>query len=396
MLFKIIYMFLAGSVSIVVEGFFIERFLNICRNKKIFLQDLHRENNTYIKAKILKSDFKEIARIAKKTKCKLKIEKKSGVPFFINKYRKRKIFAVAILVIAIFIFIMTKFIWNIEVFGNEKISSEEIIGLVNEYGIKTGKLKSNIDTEKISTAIRLERKDISWIGITVKGTNAIITIEEITEKPEIVDKNEICNIVSSKDATISKIVVQNGTARVAEGDEVKAGDILVEGIMEGEHTGIRQVHAEADVFGKNCYEKEKKEEFIQNETIKTGNEEKKSEICINNFKINFNKGVSKFENYDTIITSQKVKLFSNFYLPIEIKKITNIELVNEPKTYTEEELKLKIEKEIDKELENEYEISKYEDKYKKRDVEVNPENNGLKVKVIYEIQEDIGIKKNVE
>ena len=166
--------------------------------------------------------------------------------------------------------------------------------------------------------------------------------------------------------------------------------------MEGEHTGIRQVRAEANVFGKNCYEKEKKEEFVQNETVKTGNEEKKREICINKFKINFNKGVSKFENYDTIITSRKVKFFSNFYLPIEIKKITNVEIINQPRTYSEEELKIKIEKEIDEELEKEYQISKYEDKYKKRDVEVNPENNGLKVKVIYEIQEDIGIKKNID
>ena len=54
MILRVIYMFFAGYVSIVVEGFFIERFLNICRNKKIFLQDLHRENSTYIKAKILK------------------------------------------------------------------------------------------------------------------------------------------------------------------------------------------------------------------------------------------------------------------------------------------------------------------------------------------------------
>ena len=275
MLFRIIYMFFAGYVSIIVEGFFIERFLNICRNKKIYLQELHRENSTYIKAKILKSDFREIANIAKKTKCKVKIEKKSGVPFFISKYRKRKVFAVAILVIAIFIFTMTKFIWNIEVNGNEKISSEEVVNLVNEYGIKIGKFKSNIDTEKISTLIRLKREDLSWIGITIKGTNAIITVEETTEKPEIIDKNEICNIVATKDAVISKLVVQNGTPRVVEGDTVKAGDILVEGVMEGEHTGIRQVRAEANVFGKNCYEKEKKEEFVQNETVKTGNYEKK-------------------------------------------------------------------------------------------------------------------------
>ena len=144
------------------------------------MQDLHRENNTYIKVKILKSDFKEIRHIAKKTKCKVKIEKKAGIPFYINKYRKRKIFVIAILVIAIFIFALTKFIWNIEVVGNEKISKEEIIELVSEYGIKQGKLKSNINEEKISNAIRLKRDDLSWIGISIKGTNAIITIRAVS------------------------------------------------------------------------------------------------------------------------------------------------------------------------------------------------------------------------
>ena len=90
MIFKIIYMFCAGFVEIKVEGFFIERFLNICRNKNIILQDLQKEKGTYLNVKILKSDFKEIRHIAKKTKCKVKIEKKSGIPFFVNRYRKRK------------------------------------------------------------------------------------------------------------------------------------------------------------------------------------------------------------------------------------------------------------------------------------------------------------------
>lgn len=394
MIFKMIYMFFAGYINLSIEGFFVERFINICINKNIILQDLHRENNTYIKVKILKSDFKEIRHIAKKTKCKVKIEKKAGVPFFINKYRKRKIFVIAVLVIAIFIFVSTKFIWNIEVAGNEKISEEEILELVSEYGIKQGKLKANINEEKISNSIRLKRNDLSWIGINMKGTNVIITVREAIEMPEIIDKNEICNIIATKDATISKIVVQSGTARVAVGDEVKKGDILVEGIMEGVNTGNREVHSEANIYGKNYYEKEKKESFVQNIKSKTGNEEQKNEICINKFKINFNKGVSKFENYDTISTSKKVKLFSNFYLPIEIKKTTNIEIVNEQKVYSEEELKEKIEKELEEELEKEYGISKYDEKDKKRDIEVNLENDGITVKLMYEIQEDIGTKAN--
>ena len=72
MFFKIIYMFFAGFVTIEVEGFFIERFLNICRNKNILLQDLSRDMNTYIKVKILKSDFKDYLNNSKFLKSLLK------------------------------------------------------------------------------------------------------------------------------------------------------------------------------------------------------------------------------------------------------------------------------------------------------------------------------------
>lgn len=396
MILKFIYMFLAGFVTIEVEGFFIERFLNICMNKKILLQDLSKEKNTYIKVKILKSDFKEIKHIARKTKCKVKIKKKSGIPFVINKYRKRKIFAVAILVIAIFVFIITKFVWNVEIIGNEKIPTEDIKKLVAEYGMTEGKLKSDINVEKISNLIRLNRDDIAWIGISLKGTNAIVEIEEVIEKPEIIEKDKICNIVAKEDAIISKIIVQNGTARVQVGDEVKKGDLLVEGIMEGTYTDSRKVHAEATILGKIIYEKEKKEAFLQNEKIKTGNEEEKIEICINNFKINFNKGVSKFENYDTITTNNKLKIFSDFYFPITLKKHTNLEYEINQKEYTQEELKEKLVKSLEEEIESEYEISKYEEKYKKREIYTNIENGEMLVRLVYEIQKEITAKEEVK
>ena len=393
MIFKLIYMFFSGYVTIVIEGFFIERFINICRNNNIILLDIEKANSTYLKVKILKSDFKDIRHIAKKTKCKIKIQKKNGLPFFINKYRKRKIFAIAILVIAIFIFVSTKFIWNIQIDGNEKITEEEIISMISEFGLSTGVLKKDIDVDKISNSIRLERDDISWIGISIKGTSAIITVKEAIEVPEVIDKNEICNIVANKDAIVSKLVVHNGTARVIVGDEVKKGDILVEGVMEGEHLGNRLVHADANVTGLIYFEKEKKEEFVQNRKIETGNMEIKREICMNNFKINLNKKLSNFENYDTIYSNHKIKLFSNFYLPIEVKKTTNLEIKNELVEYTEEELKEKIEKELEEELEKEYNISNYENKTK--NVEVNLEQDGIVLKLIYEIKEEIGEKIKV-
>src|SRR5699024_11537708 len=56
-------------------------------------------------------------------------------------------------------------------------------------------------------------------------------------------------------------------------------------------------------------------------------------IKFNNFKINFHKGVSKFEIYDTIETEHKFKIFSDFYLPISIIKTTNKEVEEIRKMY---------------------------------------------------------------
>lgn len=395
MIFKWLYLFFLGYTHITVEGFFVERFINICMSKGIILQNLHREKSTILKAKILKSDFKKIRSIAKKTKCRVHIEKKVGFPFIVNRYRKRKAFAITLGVIAIFIFSLTRFIWNIEIRGNKNVTEAEMIAAVNEHGIAIGKFKSKLDIEKITNAIRLERDDLSWVGIKIKGTNVIVEIVEATEKPEVIDKTKIANIVSDKKAIVSKIVVQNGTSRVNVGDEVNPGDLLVEGVMEGKYTGIRSVHAEATILGKIYYEKEKKEAFIQEIEEKTGNKEKKREIYINNFKINFNKGVSNFENYDTIRTNKKLRLFSNYYIPIEIVTIENIELQKTYKQFTEEELQRKLQDAIIKELEKEYEISKYPSEDVEKNVVVEKEDDGLKIKVIYAVQEEIGISQEV-
>lgn len=391
MIFKWLYMYIFGVVDITVEGFFIERFINICKTENIILWSSKVEKGTILKARISKSDFKMIRHIAKKTSCRVHMDRKNGLPFVMKKYKKRKIFAIALLVIAIFCFMITRFIWNIEVTGTENISKEEILSDLAKYGIEEGKLKSNIDLDEIKNEMRLGRNDLAWIGIEIKGTNVIVTVVEARQEPEIIDENTPCNIIADKSGTISKMIVRNGTARVNIGDTVNIGDMLVEGVMEGKYTGIREVNSDADIYCVSVYEKEKKEAFIQQIEERTGNEENNVEIYINNFKIFFNKGVPNFENCDTIRTYKKVKLFSNYYIPIEIVKVTNFELEKYFKTYTEEELTEKITNDLQNALNQELDISDLSNV----DTEVTStvDTDGVTVKVDYSVEEKIGTKE---
>ncbi len=221
MFFKILIYYILGYVNVSVEGYFIERFINICISKRILMWNLKRTKSTFLYANIGMKEFKKIREIAKITKCRVKIEKKKGLPFVLYKYKKRKLFFAFLIILVLFIFGLSNFVWNIDIIGNEKIATGEIMQEVNDSGLKVGILKHKIDTKEIINNIRFKRDDIAWIGINIRGTNVIVEVVEADSKPNIIDENEYCSIISDKEGVITKINVQNGTALVKEGDIVK-------------------------------------------------------------------------------------------------------------------------------------------------------------------------------
>ncbi|MBR1653457.1 MAG: sporulation protein YqfD [Clostridia bacterium] len=265
----------------------------------------------------------------------------------------------------------------------------EILQIIQSEGVDIGKYKNKIYLQAIINKIRLEREDVAWVGMEIKGTNLIVKVVEADAKPEIINEEEYCNIVANKDGIITKVEAQNGTPAVREGDTIKKGDVLIQGWIEGKYTDNRFVHAEGQVTAKVWYSEKEKVYYNQSYENQTGNKEKKYSLNINNFKINFFKTLSKFENYDTISTVKKLKITSNFYLPLEIVVNENFEKQKNQVTYDKNEakeiginnLKNKLESQIpNKEnISNIYINTKETDEY-------------LEVEVIYEVLENIGTK----
>lgn len=384
--------YFTGYVNIRVEGFFIERFINMCISKEILLMDIQREKSTIMYANVRLSEYKKLRQIAKKTKSKIKIKTKKGLPFTAHKYRKRKVFGALFLAVIIAMIISSNYIWNIEIIGNVNISQEEIRQTLEENGLTIGISKNNMDTNSVINKIRLNRDDIAWIGITVKGTNAIVKIKEMDKAPKVLDENAYCNIISNKTGIITKINVQNGTAAVKEGDIVEEGTILVNGYLEGKYTGIRYVHGSANIEAKIWYTKKEKAPLVQEVPVQTGNEEKKYSIKFKKNQINLFKTLSKFEKYDTINESKRIMLFSNFYLPVELVKTTNKEYELKKKNYTEDELIGVLTEKLKKEIEE-----GIVDQNNILNVNVNTysENGYVEVEVTYEVLENIGIEQEI-
>ena len=384
--------YLFGYVRITIEGYFIERLMNLCSNKSILMWNSKREKQTILEVNVGVKDFKEVVKLAKQAKCRVNIKQKKGIPFIFNRYRKRKIFFISLLLIIGVIAVLSNFVWNIEIVGNEKIQKDEILETLQKEGLQIGTVKSKVDTKEIINKMRLDRNDLAWVGVEIKGTNAIVKIVEADQKPEIIKEDEYCNIVAKKAGIIEKISAVNGTPLVQKGDVVKAGTPIIGGWLEGKFTGTRYVHANGSVQAKVWYSENVKIPLKQVVSKETGNEETKYSLRINNFTINFYKTLSKFQKYDTIEQNKKLKLFLDFYLPIEIVQKNNKELVEETINYTKEQARNKAVEEAKSKLEQQV-----EDKQNILNIYINYEETEeyIEAQVIYEVLEEIGTKEKI-
>ena len=104
------------------------------------------------------------------------------------------------------------------------------------------------------------------------------------------------------------------------------------------------------------------------------------------------KSIPKFEKYDTIEETKKLKLFSNFYLPIEFITDTYIEQKIEKKNYQPEEAKQILTQNLERQLSEE--VGENAQVVNKQ-INENEEADGIEIEVIYEVLENIGTKEKI-
>ena len=81
---------ISGTVEVEVQGFFTERYINLCKINNINIWNIKTIGGGIVRFSIAIKDFKKLRKISKKTKCKVKILKKEGIYFKLFKYRKRR------------------------------------------------------------------------------------------------------------------------------------------------------------------------------------------------------------------------------------------------------------------------------------------------------------------
>ncbi|KAB1439578.1 sporulation protein YqfD [Candidatus Galacturonibacter soehngenii] len=333
--------FIRGYLKIQVYGFSPERFINLCSNRNILIWGLENQNHQY-EMFLSVRDFKKLKPILKKTNTKLKITERHGLPFFLYKYRKRKMFFGGIILFSIILYILSLFIWDIDVSGNYSRTDNVILDFLSQNDVYHGMLKKQISCEQIEQMIRSEYDDIIWASAQIKGTRLLIRVQENTDVGMITENATPSDIIATKDCIITSIITRKGTPMVTQGSVVKKGDVLVSGRVDvyndnGEIADYQYYAADADIYAKTL--EEYNEEFDIKYTSKnyTENEKLRFYLRILNKKINIRSGKISYNEYDMITNESQLKIGNNFYLPFILGKVQIKEYVSTTSTYTKDE-----------------------------------------------------------
>ena len=379
---------LTGVVTVQIEGFFTERFINLCKINNIKIWDIRNIVKGIIRFKMNIKDFKKLRKISKKTKCKVLIKEKKGIYFTLFKYRKRKLVFVLLFLVIIFSISFSTFVWNIEVIGNETISKEEIIDNLKESGLFIGKSKIGLDKKDIVNNFRTKMNDVSWTGLEIDGTKAIIKVVEKTRIDENnVQKINPGDVVATKSGVITKIVAEKGTSKCKVMDYVEKGNVLIEGnVYSRDNEIMEEVPAKGYAMIDSIYAFEK--DYLLKKTEKKYTGKKRTTFGITvDYKENMLNYLNKSKKYDITKQSKSIRIFGK-NISFDIFKCFEYEDITVD--YTKDELNHIIDKEINEHLQNNVlnncntpsvvDITRNE-----YDIE-----NGIKIKVEYVVNEKIG------
>lgn len=217
--------YLSGYVCVELTGYATERFLNLCTNHDINLWNMDHKEDTYTFCMSLE-DFWKIRPMVRKTRTKIRVTKRCGLPFFLYRYRKRKMFLLGLLLCVGIVYAFSCYVWNIEICGNSTLSDDTVYRYLESEKIRVGTAKGKVDCEKLEAKIRQHFSNVIWTSVRLEGTKLTVDVKEnlITQEPQEkqeTETEEAQDLVADKDAVILSIVTRNGTPKVKAGDKVK-------------------------------------------------------------------------------------------------------------------------------------------------------------------------------
>lgn len=202
-----------------LTGYNIDNLLKTLYMKKVTLLNVERVGHNQVKFEVPAAQEKKVKKYITNFKGTL-------TPNFFKRLPKLILTHISLLV-ALFVGVLFhlfagNYVWQIRIFGTNELNPNEVISVLNQNGVKVGKLNLT-PSEEIEEILLTHYDRLAQVSVVKKGSAIIINLSEKL----VYNQTEFEPIVAKFAGVITKINVITGTCCVSTGEYVNAGDTLV-------------------------------------------------------------------------------------------------------------------------------------------------------------------------
>lgn len=345
--------YLRGYVVVKVWGYSVERLLNLCGNHDILVWGIE-DHGDYHTMRMSIAGFFSLKPLLKKTGTRAAVLHRYGLPFFMSKMQRRKLFVAGLFCCILFWCLASRYIWDIRIEGNYTLTEDVLLDYLEEQGVHTAMKKSALEIEPLEQALRKEYDLITWTSVQLQGTTLLIRIKEnempVYEEQTTENNTQGMDLVAKRDGIVTYIITRSGVPRVSYGDSVKEGDVLVSGAVPvyNEDTSVRRyqyVEADADILLSYTQQLTLEVDVAYEEKCYTGEKIEIPVLGAGSGEIGLRLFGIPYGLFDISEEKKQVKLLDHLYLPLFYGKKTVQEYEIETKEHTEEEMKMLLQEE---------------------------------------------------
>jgi len=310
-----------GYVVISVPYEHISGLLNLCMYYSIAYTDFQPQSNA-VHMRFKYADLKRLKRLAYERGIEYTVLKKGGIPAFFERYRYRFGILLGMICACVLIVFSGRFVWSIDVIGNETLTASDIKAILKEYGFEVGSYIPYVNTDKIENRILMNSKDISWISINITGNVACVELREFEGEEKKDQVTRPANLVAKKSGLVEEVRIYEGNVVVNAGTYVEKGDLLVSGVFDSNLVGFRYTRAAGTVMARTTSEFYIEIPYEYEEIRYTGEEIYDKYLNFFGFSINISKNSRKVDAfYDKIDIVENCSLPDGTETPFEIHTV---------------------------------------------------------------------------
>ena len=315
---------LKNECRLKVEGVNIDKIYKILVKNQITMTNIDRPDYKILYFNISVKHLKRVLKLIENPSYKITICEYFGTSKLFHFLKERLAIILVAILFIVSISINNFLINNIEIYGNQLVSSEQVLLELESVGVRKYAFLSNVKTDYCEEIILEKFDTIGLVSVAKIGNTIVVNIKEKTLN-NLVSENEE-KIVAKYSGQIISVEVFEGTSLVKEGDAFKEGDILVENYYIDNNNNKVKCRANAKIKAKIWFSHS---EIFENEieiTQRTGNVISNSYLYFGDYLLDSKEKEITFSQFEQDETQKYI--FKNNFFPLISKHINYYETEN--------------------------------------------------------------------